>query len=159
MPAPPDNEARRAAARRPTRLSLNLTAMIDVVFLLLIYFMAATEFKLGEEIYRLDLPQRGNDPFELPRDPLRVSVTSIGDESYVIRLEGPETARVPPATFQELFEFLLGNRRSDRAAGGAFEADHPIIVEPTGGTSWEHAMGAFNAAARARYTNITFGAP
>ena len=145
--------------RPPARLGLNLTSMIDVVFLLLVYFMAATEFKLGEEIYRLDLPQRGNDPFELPRDPLRVAVTSIGDESYVIRLLGAETDTVQPTTFQELFEFLDGNRRSDRAAGGVFEADHPIIVEPTGGTSWDHAIGAFNAATRARYTNITFAAP
>ncbi len=149
----------RRDRRRPTRLGLNLTSMIDMVFLLLVYFMAATEFKLGEEIYRLDLPQRGHDPFELPRDPLRVAVTSLGDEDYVLQLEGAETARSQPATFQELFEVLAANRRSDRAAGGLFEADHPIIVEPTGGTSWEHAMGAFNAMARARYTNITFAAP
>jgi hypothetical protein len=39
-------------------LSLNLTAMIDVVFLLLVYFMVGTEFKLGEEVFRLDLPDR-----------------------------------------------------------------------------------------------------
>ncbi len=149
----------RRSRRAPARLALNLTSMIDVVFLLLVYFMAATEFKLGEEIYRLDLPQRGNDPFELPRDPLRVAVTSIGDESYVIRLQGAGTDPARPTTFQELFEFLDGNRRSDRAAGGVFEADHPIIVEPTGGTSWDHAMGAFNAVARARYTNVTFAAP
>ena len=149
----------RPSRRRPARLGFNLTSMIDVVFLLLVYFMAATEFKLGEEIYRLDLPERSNDPFELPRDPLRVTVTSIGDENYVLKLQGAETARSQPATFQELFEILAGSRRSDRAAGGLFEADHPMIVEPTGGTSWEHAIGAFNAVARARYTNITFAAP
>ena len=149
----------RSSRRRPARLGLNLTSMIDVVFLLLVYFMAATQFKLGEEIYRLDLPERGTDAFELPRDPLRVAVTSIGDENYVLRLEGADMVRSGPATFQELFEVLAGSRRSDRAAGGLFEADHPIIVEPTGGTSWEHAISAFNAIARARYTNITFAAP
>ncbi len=148
-----------SSRRRPARLGLNLTSMIDVVFLLLVYFMAATEFKLGEEIYRLDLPERSNDPFELPRDPLRVTVTSIGDENYVLKLQGAQTTRSQPGTFQELFEILAGSRRSDRAAGGLFEADHPIIVEPTGGTSWEHAISAFNAIARARYTNITFAAP
>ena len=151
--------------RRPSaRLGLNLTSMIDVVFLLLIYFMAATEFKLGEEIYRLDLPDRGRaaDPFDLPRDPLRVAVTTVGRDDYVLRLSGPETGGPGgpgPVTFQELFEFLDGRRRSDRAAGGVFEADHPIIVAPTGRTSWEHSMGVFNAAVRARYSNITFAAP
>ena len=44
--------------RQRARIALNLTAMIDVVFLLLIYFMVATEFKAGEEIFRLDLPER-----------------------------------------------------------------------------------------------------
>ncbi len=148
-------------SRRGARLGLNLTSMIDVVFLLLVYFMAATEFKLGEEIYRLDLPERGRaaDPFELPRDPLRVTVTTVGQDEYVLRLSGPETAGPRPATFQELFVFLDGRRRSDRAAGGVFEADHPIVVAPTGRTSWEHAMGVFNAVVRARYTNITFTAP
>ena len=151
----------RSSRRRPARLGLNLTSMIDVVFLLLVYFMAVTEFKLGEEVYRLDLPQRGiaADPFELPLDPIRITVTSVGSDEYVLRLSGPVAAGVRPATFRQLFEFLRGNRRADRAAGGLFETDHPIIVEPTGRTSWAHAMGAFNAAIRARYTNITFASP
>lgn len=147
--------------KRGARLGLNLTSMIDVVFLLLVYFMAATEFKLGEEIYRLDLPDRGRaaDPFELPRDPLRVVVTTVGGSAYVLRLSGPQTAGPRPATFEELYDYLDGRRRSDHAAGGVFEADHPIVVAPTGRTSWEHAMGAFNAVVRARYSNITFAAP
>ena len=151
----------RRGRRRKAQLGLNLTSMIDVVFLLLVYFMAVTEFKLGEEVYRLDLPQRGRaaDPFELPLDPIRIIVTSVGTDEYVLRLTGSLAAGPRPATFQQLFEFLSGNRRSDRAAGGLFEADHPIIVEPTGRTSWAHAMGAFNAAVRARYTNITFASP
>ncbi len=157
MPAPPDNEAGRAAARRPTRLSLNLTAMIDVVFLLLIYFMVATEFKLGEEIYRLDLPRRSlqADPFELPRDPLRIAVASTGSGAgYLIRVEG---AAAQPANFQELFVFLARNQRSAAAVGGLFDPDHPIIIEPGAATRWEHAVEAFNAAVRARYTNVKFG--
>ncbi len=157
MPAPPDNEAGRAAARRPARLSLNLTAMIDVVFLLLIYFMVATEFKLGEEIYRLDLPRRSlqADPFELPRDPLRIAVASTGSGAgYLIRVE---EAAAQLANFQELFVFLARNQRSAAAVGGLFDPDHPIIIEPGAATRWEHAVEAFNAAVRARYTNVKFG--
>jgi hypothetical protein len=40
-----------------------------------------------------------------------------------------------------------------------FPADHPIIVQPARATRWEHAMEAFNAAARARYSNVTFAKP
>ena len=70
-PGPSPRCGRRGGA---AVMGLNLTPMIDVVFQLLIYFMAATEFRLGEEIYRTDLPQRSSssDPFDLPRDPLRI---------------------------------------------------------------------------------------
>jgi biopolymer transport protein ExbD len=143
--------------RQQARLGLNLTSMIDVVFLLLVYFMAATEFKLGEEIFRLDLPRRGApaDPFVLPREPLRIVLVSSGPVC-LIRLPGPYAQ---PENFQELLGFLRENRRAVGVVGGLFEADHPIIIEPTGTTRWEHAMEAFNAAVRARYTNVTFAPP
>jgi biopolymer transport protein ExbD len=149
--------ARRRARRPQARLGLNLTAMIDVVFLLLVYFMAATQFKLGEEIFRLDLPRRGApaDPFTLPREPLRIALTSTGPACR-IRLGGPYPQ---PADFAELHGFLFENRRSAGVLGGLFEADHPIVIEPTATTRWEHAMEAFNAAVRARYTNVTFAPP
>ncbi len=154
MPAPPDNEVGPAAARRPTHLSLNLTAMIDVVFLLLIYFLAATQFKIGEEVYRHDLPLRGvADPFELPRDPVRIAIATTARGNALIRLAGAPGA---PRTFSELTELLRENQRGEGAIGGLFETDHPIVVQPAPNTRWEHVMAAFNSAARARYTNITF---
>ncbi len=154
---------RQRRGRQRSPISLNIVAMIDVVFLLLIYFMTATDFKLGEEIYRLDLPQRLPsaqvlDPFELDEDPLRISVATTGldEDNYRIQLSGPYAQ---PITFEELFRFLEQRRISLHAPGGLFLPDHPIIVEPSRTTRWEHAMQAFNAAARARYTNLTFAKP
>ena len=37
---------------------VDITPMIDVVFQLLIYFLVATNFALGEQVFRLDLPDR-----------------------------------------------------------------------------------------------------
>lgn len=155
--------SRKRRGRERSPIGLNPVAMIDVVFLLLIYFMTVTDFKLGEEIYRLDLPQRQPaaqvlDPFELDEEPLRITVRSsqIGDDGYSIELSGPYP---PPATFEDLFHFLDERRISVHAPGGLFAPDHPIIVEPMRTTRWEHAMEAFNAAARARYTNLTFAKP
>ncbi len=154
---------RQRRGRDRPRIGLNLVAMIDVVFLLLMYFMTVTDFKLGEEIYRLDLPQRQPaaqvlDPFQLDEEPLRITVRSsqLGNDGYSIELSGPYR---PPATFEDLFHFLDERRISVHAPGGLFAPDHPIIVEPMRATRWEHAMEAFNAAARARYTNLTFAKP
>ena len=155
--------SRRRRGRARPRFTLNLTAMIDVTFLLLVYFMVATQFKLGEEVYRLDLPERQSsrqqlDPFELDEEPLRVRVatTGYGSRAYRVRVDGPYDQ---PDTFTDLHDFLRHRQIRAGAPGGIFATDHPIIIEPTRTTKWQHAMEAFNAAARARYTNITFGRP
>ena len=157
------SRVRRRRSTGTARISLNLTAMIDVVFLLLIYFMVGTTFKLGEEIYRMDLPERGpsnaqRDPFELDDEPLRIRIASVGrtGDSYRIRVDGPYEQ---PITFEELRLFLSDRQIGEFTTRGMFEADHPIIIEPARTARWEHAVGVFNAAARARYTNITFSRP
>lgn len=154
---------RRRGARKGGGINLNLTAMIDVVFLLLIYFMVATEFKVGEEVYRLDLPERQQaqrelDPFDLDEEPLRIAVasTAFGRQRYRLSIEGPYPQ---PENFEALNRFLEERQINEFTTGGLFEADHPVIIEPTRTTSWAHAMEAFNAAARARYTNIMFAKP
>ncbi|MCZ6836009.1 MAG: biopolymer transporter ExbD [Planctomycetota bacterium] len=153
----------RRRAKPGNRIKLNLTAMIDVVFLLLIYFMVATDFKVGEEIYRMDLPDRSQaqaeqDPFDLDEEPLRINVATsgLGRSRYQISIDGPYPQ---PDDFQELFEILRARQIRDNASGGLFEPDHPIVIQPTRTTQWEHAIEAFNAAARARYTNVIFAKP
>ena len=138
--------------RGPAKIGLNLTSMIDVIFLLLIYFMCNTDFKVTEEIYRLDLPPRGHqgDPFTLQQEPLIISVTSA-DSVYKIRLLGARLEK-----FEDLYALLDDQRITKSTVGGLYEADYPIIIEPGRTTTWEHTMDAFNAAARARYTNISF---
>ncbi len=152
--------SRRAKrGRLRPRMSLNATAMIDVVFLLLVYFLVATNFRMGEEVYRLDLPERGAaveaDPFQLDETPLRIRVFSTGAQrgTYRLSLDEPFPR---PASFDDLFQFLEQRQRAPGTGTGLFMPDHPIIIDPAPQTRWEHVMGAFNAAARARYTNITF---
>ena len=148
----------RRRDRSAPSIGLNLTSMIDVVFLLLVYFLVATDFKQSEEIYRLDLPERREgvalDPFELDDEPLRILVRAFGvaGDDYRLRIEG---ARGEVGDFESLYEFLAG-RRIDGMGGGLFAEDHPVLVVPSPDTSWAFAVGAFNAAVRAGYINITF---
>jgi biopolymer transport protein ExbD len=158
MPEEPERFMRRR--KRPAmRLKVNVTSLIDVTFLLLVYFMIATSFTASEEVYRTDIPNREGvgqgDPFKLDQEPLRISVTStgLGPDMYRLRLEGPYSQ---PATFDDLFDFLSSRQVRPDVTGGLFERDHPIIIQPARTARWEHAMEAFNAAARAHYTNVTF---
>lgn len=149
--------------RGRSRMTLNLTAMIDVTFLLLVYFLVATEFKVGEAVYQLDLPPRlqsdaQRDPFQLDEQPLRVNVSSTPSDArgYRLAIEGPFPQ---PGTFEELYAFLRDQQIRPESARGLFETDHPIIIVPARTARWDHVIDALNAARRASYTNINFAKP
>lgn len=161
----PDEEViehRRVARRSTPSMTLNMTSMIDIVFLLLIYFIVATDFRAAEEAYRMDIPAREGasqaDPFTLDNEPLRITVTSTGlaPDMYRLRLDGPYPQ---PETFDDLFAFLSSRQVRSDTSGGLFEPDHPIVIQPSRASRWEHAMQAYNSAARARYSNVTFAKP
>ena len=143
------------------RVSVNVTPMIDVVFQLLIYFLVATNFALGEQVFRLDLPERGGssaktDPFQLEEEPLRIRVASEGPDGNTISIsiEGPYPQ---PEDLAGLEDFL---RRSIADSGAAlFRDDHPVVIVPTPTTHWEHVVDVFNAAVRSGFRSVVFAPP
>ncbi len=62
---------------RREEMSVNLTPLIDVVFLLLIFFMVTTTFREESEI-EIDLPQAANKPVEQVGNPLEVLIDRDG---------------------------------------------------------------------------------
>lgn len=141
-------------ASRKASVELNLTPMIDVVFQLLIYFLLGTSFVIGEQSYRMDLPERLGqapvDPFELDEDPLVIEVRprSIGEPS--VHVPGPWAS---PNTVAELRAFLAGKRLDQ---GGLYAEDHPVRIRPKNGATWGDAVEVFNAAFGAGYEKIGF---
>jgi len=142
-------------------MGVNLTPMIDVVFQLLIYFLLATNFALGEQVFRLDLPDRGSgesevDPFQLQEEPLRIKVASGSDggNSIELSIQGPYPQ---PKSLAGLEEFLVGNRAG--SGRGYFLEDHPVHIVPTPTTRWEHVVDVFNVVVRAGYTKVQFATP
>ncbi|MEZ6062835.1 MAG: biopolymer transporter ExbD [Planctomycetaceae bacterium] len=62
--------------------SLNLTPMIDIVFLLIIFFMVGTRFSEIEQQYDVELPTAAAvEPMSRRPDPLVVNVTRSGEFS------------------------------------------------------------------------------
>jgi biopolymer transport protein ExbD len=149
--------AARASAKPVTRL--NLTAMIDVVFLLMIYFMLISDFSEPEAAFELDLPKRTTsaanvvDPFALPMSPITIEVHSFGDDqsAYVLQSEDPDLANAE--TYESLF------RTSRDMRGDTLPNDQRFIIRPMPGGRWEHALGAFNALRRAGFTEVRFATP
>lgn len=150
------SKGRRASGRSA---ELNLTAMLDVCFQLLIFFVLTASFSVGEGILPADLPQ-GESQAESdeppPTQPINISLRSLGGGDVAIELAGDPS---PPGTFQELYQKLQSMQVSDANPTAPFNPDDPVIIEAEGSVEWTHLVNAFNAAVRARYSNVNFAQP
>lgn len=160
--------ARRRRERMGTRgMSVNMTPMIDVTFLLLVFFIATTRFSGNESVLRMDLGRRTAqaaaaatappaappapkaDPFAYADDALRLDVQPDG----TITAGSPLGRTFTPA---ELRAALAAQRRTAEHPAGMFETAFPIVIAPARGASWEAAVEALNAAVGAGFTRVSF---
>ena len=153
----------RSPRRPTTTIGVNLTAMIDVVFLLLIYFVVATDFRRGEDVFRLDLPDRGGaalqDVYDEAEEPLviRLNGTPATPPGYRIVIEGPW----PPVEDAGGLRVFMEAHRVGSSSGGQefFASDHPIVIVATPRTAWSHVVDVFNAVVGAGYDVVSLESP
>lgn len=143
-------------------LMLNMTAMIDVVFMLLIFFIMTVDFRPREDALSLDARKRfeaavgaggTGDLFALPERPVVVTVRSTGDGpgDYTINTDEPMLGS--PASSAEL------RGRAAAARGTTLPASQPFSIRPATDTRWEHTLSAFSALQRAGFREITLANP
>lgn len=66
------------ARRAKHEVEINLTPLIDVVFLLLIFFMVSTTFT-RETHLSIDLPEATGQPAQVPEQQIDISITQAGE--------------------------------------------------------------------------------
>lgn len=144
---------RRRRRRRHAPPGFNLTPMIDVTFLLLIFFLVTSSFERPEGLFASRFPRRGEGPAAsapLPISPIVIRLSRDG-EGYRIRVDHFTTV---PVSFGDLAAFL-----KDVQGNPGFDAETPVVILPDNEVAWDHVVGSWNAAVRAGCTNIVFGSP
>jgi len=115
---------------RRDELSVNLTPLIDVVFLLLIFFMVTTTFRDESEI-EINLPQASNEPMEQVNNPLEILIDRDGryyvDRNLVINTQLD--------TLKRALRKAMGERK-----------DPPVIVSADANTPHQAVITAMDAA-------------
>ncbi len=146
--------AKRVAARRRGGVTLAFAPMIDVVFLLLVYFMLVAELRPREAASPVALPGEAAaevDPFELPPAPIRVYIESQGrgPDDFVVTVDfaGLDDISAAPRLAQRL-EILRGR---------TLTPDQPFVIAPAATARWEHAVRTLRAIERAGFTSARFG--
>jgi len=123
---------------RPHRLGppdINLTPMIDVVFLLLIFFMVSTTFKEDTHV-QVRLPEAQGEAISakipIPRA-LEITIDSAG----VFYVEERMVADRKMATLQQAIAAVFGTDR-----------ERPVIIRADAATPHQAVMTAMDAASR-----------
>ena len=125
--------------RRTEEPDLNMTSLIDVVLLLLIFFMVSTKF-VDEARLKIRLPEAGSEQHaETPRDSIEIDVTAEG----AYRVNGRPLINNSPDTLAA----ALGKvAEGDRAT--------PVTIRADARSMHQSVVTAMEVAGRAGYRQI-----
>jgi biopolymer transport protein ExbD len=120
---------------------VNLTPMIDVVFLLIIFFMVGTKFTESQQQIAIKLPGVGGlEPLVSPPDRREVSIAK----------DGTVALDAQPVALEELTRRLTAMRVQFPRLSVVFNGD--------GAAPYQRIMDAMGAVKRAGVTDVTLGA-
>jgi len=111
---------------------VNLTPLIDVVFILLIFFMVSTTFQKESEI-NIELPEASADPVEDKQDILELIIDAEG--RYFIGQQ--QVVNTELQTLKKAISKFLGDRTS-----------LPVVIRADRRTPYESVVRAMDATAQ-----------
>ena len=129
----------KLSSRRPEEPELNLPSLIDVVLLLVIFFMVSSTF-VQEGRLRVELPTASDKPVTAVQDPIVITITAQG--SY----------RVNDRT-------LVNNSRETLRAAllkvSAGSRDAPVTIRADARATHQTVVTAMDVAARLGFTQVS----
>jgi len=131
---------------RAPKASKPMTAMIDVTFLLLLFFLLTLTFRQAEGVLPGTLPGGGHEGpgVAIVIDVVTPQGTFNGDAGVFFiendRFDNPE----------------LLCRELERRQAVVQLAGQSVVIKPAPGVRWQHVVDAFNQGTRAKYKKIGF---
>jgi biopolymer transport protein ExbD len=124
--------------RRTEEPELNMTSLIDVVLLLLIFFMLSTRF-IDEGRLQLRLPEAGVEPEALSRDAVEIEVTAEGG----YRVNGRQLINNSPDTLAAAIGKEAANNRAI-----------PVTIRADARATHQSVVTAMDVAGQAGYRQL-----
>ena len=120
---------------------VNLTSLIDVVLLLLVFFMVSTSF-VRESALKVELPQASTEPVVSTEEAQRLEVVVAADGSY--RVNDREVVNTRPETLRTAIVTTVGERR-----------DLPVVLRADGRASHQAVVTAMDVLGRLGFQQIS----
>ncbi len=147
-----ERRLRRSRLRQGSAITMNFAPMIDMTFLLLIFFLVTTTFERAEGILASKLPQHtGKHQASLPIVPIVVRVQPDGTDhnAFTISIDGFDAQ---PTTFAALTSVLLDIQQQP-----GFDNETPVVIVASHDLLWDHVVASWNAALHADCRRVAFG--
>ena len=126
--------------RRNESPEVNLTSLIDVVLLLIIFFILATTFEKNSELV-IDLPEASIEPDEARDDrPIEVAIDTEG-RFYI---DGRQLVNTQPTTLRQALSAAAEGRKSP-----------PIILSADAMTPHQSVVAVMDAARRLEFFKLS----
>ncbi len=119
-------------ASRREEPEVNLTPLIDVVFLLLIFFMVSTTFQRESEL-KIELPEASTEPSEAPQDALEIVIDREGN----YYLGGEQVINQELKTLRRAIEKAVAQRKNP-----------PLVIRADANTPHQAVIRAMDAASQ-----------
>lgn len=120
-------------------VTVNLTPLIDVVFLLLIFFMVSTSFT-KETHLSLDLPEATGEESEVAVDSIEILISSNGH--YAVN-------------GQSLVSSKLENLKKALAETAAGNFERPLVITADANTPHQSVISAMDAAGQLGFAKLS----
>jgi biopolymer transport protein ExbD len=121
---------------------VDVTPLIDVVFLLLIFFMVSTTFERESQIM-IELPEAAGQEVEHKKDELDITINIAG--TFFVNQR--EVVNTEIETLKQAIRKAVGERR-----------DLPVIINADARTPHQSVMTAMDAASQLGLMKMTFSA-
>jgi len=126
-------------------IGFQIAPMVDVVFVLMLFFMASAGVQVVEKELAMNLPSGAGKPSDVPTTPIIVDITGDGQVSVNDQAYGNPDDK----NLQKLKDFFAHSIEQ-------FGDKDPVIVRPSPDTTHERIMDVLNAAAASHVKNLTF---
>ncbi len=127
------------ARRTRTEVEVNLTPLIDVVFLLLIFFMVSTTFTKDTQL-SIDLPEAEGDPARVAEKMVEITVTRTGN--YAVN--GTALVNNELATLKRAVEEVSGG-----------DTTLPMVITADSATPHQSVVTAMDAAGQLGFIHLS----
>ena len=129
----------RLQDRQRETLDINLTPLIDVVFLLLIFFMVTTTFERHARL-KIDLPEASSEPTQEAAAPLEIAISQDGR----VYVNNSEVVSRDPAALRDAIA---------RAAGE--DRDQQVTIRADARTAHQDVITVMDAVGRLGFSNLS----